>query len=161
MTAPGKSCQSGFDCRKASLECLLRPGDLNRSMQHLISNYREEDVENEAATEDLLLIRSESVDVGPLVERRFYACHSGPFLSGLFISSGHSVRDRRDTATSGSRQIQKTRHLGGSLLTVGPRKSNDSGVRIRSGTSRHACVRVTRPSQTANAREQAAASDYV
>jgi hypothetical protein len=28
--------------------------DFNRSMQHLISNYREEDVENEAATEDLL-----------------------------------------------------------------------------------------------------------
>ena len=26
----------------------------NRSMQHLISNYREEDVENEAASEDLL-----------------------------------------------------------------------------------------------------------
>ncbi len=26
----------------------------NRSMQHLISNYREGDVENEAATEDLL-----------------------------------------------------------------------------------------------------------
>jgi len=25
--------------------------DFNRSMQHLISNYREEDVENEAATE--------------------------------------------------------------------------------------------------------------
>ncbi len=28
--------------------------DFNRSMHHLISNYREEDVENEAATEDLL-----------------------------------------------------------------------------------------------------------
>ena len=28
--------------------------DFNRSMQHLISNYREEDVENEAASEDLL-----------------------------------------------------------------------------------------------------------
>ena len=26
----------------------------NRSMQHLISNYREGDVENEAASEDLL-----------------------------------------------------------------------------------------------------------
>ena len=33
---------TGFDC------------GLNWSMQHLISNYREEDVENEAATEDLL-----------------------------------------------------------------------------------------------------------
>ena len=28
--------------------------DFNRSMQHLNSNYREEDVENENATEDLL-----------------------------------------------------------------------------------------------------------
>ena len=28
--------------------------DFNRLMQHLISNYREEDVENEATTEDLL-----------------------------------------------------------------------------------------------------------
>ena len=28
--------------------------DFNRSMQHLISDYREEDVENEAATENLL-----------------------------------------------------------------------------------------------------------
>ena len=29
-------------------------GDLNRSMQHLISNYREEDVENEVSDENLL-----------------------------------------------------------------------------------------------------------
>ncbi len=35
--------------RMAALGC-----DFNRSMQHLISNYREEDVENEATTEDLL-----------------------------------------------------------------------------------------------------------
>ena len=28
--------------------------DFNRSMQHLISTYREEDVENETETEDLL-----------------------------------------------------------------------------------------------------------
>jgi len=28
--------------------------DFNWSMQHLISNYREEDVEDEATTEDLL-----------------------------------------------------------------------------------------------------------
>ena len=28
--------------------------DFNRSTQHLISNYREDDVENEATTEDLL-----------------------------------------------------------------------------------------------------------
>ncbi len=35
--------------RTSALGC-----DFNRSMQHLISDYREEDVENEAATENLL-----------------------------------------------------------------------------------------------------------
>ncbi len=32
-----------------SVELQLSGGDLKRSMQHQISNYREEDVENEAA----------------------------------------------------------------------------------------------------------------
>ena len=32
----------------------LKGCDFNRSMQHLISTYREEDVENETETEDLL-----------------------------------------------------------------------------------------------------------
>ena len=41
----------------------------NRSMQHLISNDREEDVENEAATKDLLHRRTKGVDVGSLEER--------------------------------------------------------------------------------------------
>ncbi len=39
-------------------------------MQHLISTYREEDIENEATTEDLLHRRPESLDVGSLAERR-------------------------------------------------------------------------------------------
>jgi hypothetical protein len=39
-------------------------------MQHLISNYREEDFENDAATEDLLHRDSQSIDVGSLAERR-------------------------------------------------------------------------------------------
>ena len=42
---------------------------LNRSMQHLISTYREEDVENENATEDLLHRRTKGDDVGSLAER--------------------------------------------------------------------------------------------
>ena len=54
-------------------------GDLNRSMQHLISNYREEDVVNEATTEDLLQRRTESIDVGPLAGRRF--CGSQKFAT--------------------------------------------------------------------------------
>ena len=35
----------------------------NRSMQHLISNYREEDVGYEVSTEDLLHRRTKSIDV--------------------------------------------------------------------------------------------------
>jgi hypothetical protein len=38
-------------------------------MQHLISNDREEDVENEAATKDFLHRRTEGIDVGSLEER--------------------------------------------------------------------------------------------
>ncbi len=38
-------------------------------MQHLNSNYREEDVEDEAKTEDLLLRCTEGIDVGSLAER--------------------------------------------------------------------------------------------
>jgi hypothetical protein len=52
-------------------ERLLSACDLNRSTQHLISNYREGDVENEAATEDLLHRRAKIIDVGSLAERRF------------------------------------------------------------------------------------------
>ena len=37
------------------MACMSALGcDFNRSMQHLISNYREEDVEDEAATENIL-----------------------------------------------------------------------------------------------------------
>ena len=39
-------------------------------MQHLISNYSEGDVENEAATEDLLYRNRQVVDVGSLAEGR-------------------------------------------------------------------------------------------
>ena len=45
----------------------------NRSTQHLISKYREEDVEYEVQTEDLLLRCTEGIDVGSMGERRFYA----------------------------------------------------------------------------------------
>ncbi len=41
-------------------------GDLNRSMQHLDSKYREEDVADEVQIEDLLQRRAEELDVGSL-----------------------------------------------------------------------------------------------
>ena len=44
-------------------ERLVSPGDFNRSMQHLSSNYRAEDVVDEAATEDLLQLRAKELDV--------------------------------------------------------------------------------------------------
>ncbi len=47
----------------------LYSGDLNRSMQHLDSEYREEDVADEVQNEDLLQRRAEELDVGSLAER--------------------------------------------------------------------------------------------
>ena len=44
-------------------------GDLNRSTQHLCSNGREGDVEDEAKTADLLFTRTEVSDVGAVAER--------------------------------------------------------------------------------------------
>ena len=41
----------------------------NWSTQHLISKCREEDVENETATEDLLHRRTKGLDVGSLAKR--------------------------------------------------------------------------------------------
>ena len=45
----------------------------NRSMQHLISKYREEDVDHEVSTKNLLHRRTEVVDVGSLAKRRLSA----------------------------------------------------------------------------------------
>jgi len=53
--------------------------DLNWSIQHLNSNCREKDVENETKTEDLLLRYTEDPDVGSVAESRFYARHSPSF----------------------------------------------------------------------------------
>ena len=50
MTAIGKSGRSETDFRKIVIERPVYTGDLNRSMQHLDSHYREGGVENEAAT---------------------------------------------------------------------------------------------------------------
>jgi hypothetical protein len=58
---------------------LLLDCDFNRSMQHLNSNCRERDVENETKTEDLLLRCTEGIDVGSMEETRFYARHSSSF----------------------------------------------------------------------------------
>ena len=49
----------------------LPGGDLNRSIQHLDSKYREEDVADEAETEDLLQLSAEEPDVRIGVEPRF------------------------------------------------------------------------------------------
>ncbi|MDH3275241.1 MAG: hypothetical protein OEM99_11965 [Gammaproteobacteria bacterium] len=56
-----------------SLDGLLSSGDFNRSMQHLSSNDRAEDVAHEAETEDLLQRRAEELDVGSLAGWRFSA----------------------------------------------------------------------------------------
>ncbi len=47
----------------------LSGGDLNRSVQHLDSEYREEDVADEVQNEDLLQRRAEKLDVGSLAGR--------------------------------------------------------------------------------------------
>jgi hypothetical protein len=51
----------------------LSEGDFNRSMQHLSSNDRAEDVAYEAKTEDLLQRRAKELDVGSPAGRRFSA----------------------------------------------------------------------------------------
>jgi hypothetical protein len=68
------SASGHFQPFKAILpERPLSSGDFNRSMQHLSSNYRAEDVVDEAATEDLLQLRAKEHDVGSLASRRFSA----------------------------------------------------------------------------------------
>ncbi len=69
MTAIGESRRSARVPRIWFVEWLLYPGDLNRSMQHLHSGTGEGDVENEAATQDLLQLRTKKLDVGSLAER--------------------------------------------------------------------------------------------
>lgn len=44
-------------------------------MQHLTSKYREEDVENEIPTKNLLHRRTKSDDVGSLAEGRNLRCY--------------------------------------------------------------------------------------
>ena len=53
--------------------------DFNRSMQHLSSKFRAEDVVDEAEIEDLLHRDRQVIDVGSLAERRFTAYHSASF----------------------------------------------------------------------------------
>ena len=73
MTAIGESGRSEKDFWKIVLERPLYAGDLNRSMQHLDSNYREEDVADEVQIEDLLQRSAEKLDVGSLAGGRFSA----------------------------------------------------------------------------------------
>ncbi len=58
MTASGHK----WPFRTSVAERQLWGGDFNRSMQHLSSNYRAEDVAHEAETEDLLQHRAEELD---------------------------------------------------------------------------------------------------
>ena len=58
-----------MDFRKMVIGRPVSAGDLNRSMQHLHSITGEGDVENEAATQDLLQLRTKKLDVGSLAER--------------------------------------------------------------------------------------------
>jgi len=46
---------------------LLRDGDLNRSMQHLDSEYREEDVADEVQIEDLLQRSEKKYQFSPAI----------------------------------------------------------------------------------------------
>ena len=48
--------------------------DFNRSMQHLHSHYREEDVENEVSEENLLHRNRQGIDVGSLGESKMNGC---------------------------------------------------------------------------------------
>ncbi len=64
----------GISARMAGDDC-----HLNRSTQHLISNYREGDVENEVQTENLLHRNPQGIDVGSLAERRFSGVNRSTF----------------------------------------------------------------------------------
>ena len=66
-------------CAIRECELPLCDCDLNSSMQHLNSSYRDGDVEYEVQNEDLLLKRTEGIDVGSVAARRFYAHHSSSF----------------------------------------------------------------------------------
>ncbi len=79
MTALDLSRHSEMAILTGLVERPLYAGDLNRSMQHLSSQYREEDVADEAETEDLLQRRTEDLDVGSLAGGRFYVSDCTPF----------------------------------------------------------------------------------
>src|ERR1017187_7793483 len=72
-TAPIRDPISSKGRHPASHDC-----GFNWSMQHLISNFREEDVENATATEDLLQRRSEGDDVGSVATRRIASQYRTP-----------------------------------------------------------------------------------
>jgi hypothetical protein len=89
---------------------------LNWSVQHLISNYREEDVENEAATEDLLQRGSEGDDVGSMAARRVATQYCSPFRS----RSDQSDCNQRAAASavSSGRVLNAMEALGAALRTA-------------------------------------------
>ena len=62
----------------------------NWSMQHLISDHREEDVAGEVSNADIQQGKPEGADVGSLAARRFTACHRVSIWSRAFLDSAHS-----------------------------------------------------------------------
>ncbi len=73
MTAVDQTGRSESPLQNEYAERPVYAGDLNRSMQHLDSKYREEDVADEIQIEDLLQRRAEKLDVGSLAGGRFSA----------------------------------------------------------------------------------------
>jgi hypothetical protein len=68
---------------------------LNRSMQYLISNCREEDVANEVRNEELLRGSIQDIDVRLLAERRIAQFYWWLFWPQSFIDTDHILSDRR------------------------------------------------------------------
>jgi len=64
----------------------------NWSMQHLISKYREEDVEDEVSTKDLLHRRTEGIDVGSLAKKVRLFTQLPGYLTGIIHRFGASWR---------------------------------------------------------------------
>ena len=87
MTEFTELCQecrkAGVDIRVTEIHVPERPlcsGDFNRWMQHLSSNYRAEDVADEAKAEDLLQFRAEELDVGSLARKKPTLKESRPLI---------------------------------------------------------------------------------
>ena len=86
----------------------------------LVSNYREEDVENEAATEDLLYRNRQNVDVGSVAKGESQSSIARHF------GRGHSSVQRILGETGGIRPAQKRRSR--LALTLSEREEISRGL---------------------------------